>query len=92
MVGILQHLADDSKAGAQVLAATHSPYVLDFVPAEAVRVFGRRDNGHTIVAPLLSLPGVQERFAAGMTLGEMWFNTGEDRLRQGLLGAPATGE
>ena len=46
---------------------------------------GRRENGETVTAPLLSLPGVKERIASGFSLGEMWFNVGEDDLRQDLL-------
>jgi hypothetical protein len=33
-----------------------------------------------VVRPLLSLPGVKDRLASGFSVGEMWFNVGEDRL------------
>lgn len=69
----------------QIILATHSPYFLDFVPPEDVLVFGRRANGETVTAPILSLPGVQERIESGFSLGEMWFNVGEDRLLAELL-------
>jgi predicted ATPase len=78
----LKRLADPArgKDAVQIVAATHSPYFLDFVPPEAVLVFGRRESGETVVRPLLSLPGVKERLDSGFSLGEMWFNVGEDRL------------
>lgn len=65
---------------AQIVTATHSPYFLDFVPPEDVLVFGRKDSGETVARPLLSLAGVRERLDSGFSLGEMWFNVGEDRL------------
>jgi predicted ATPase len=78
----LKRLTDPArgKDAVQIVTATHSPYFLDFVPPEDVLVFGRKDNGETVVRPLISLPGVKERLASGFSLGEMWFNVGEDRL------------
>lgn len=78
----LKRLTDPSrgKAAAQIVTATHSPYLLDFVQPEDVLVFGRKESGETVIRPLLSLSGVKERLASGFSLGEMWFNVGEDRL------------
>jgi predicted ATPase len=78
----LRRLTDPSrgKDAVQIVTATHSPYFLDFVPPEDVLVFGRKESGETIVRPLIALPGVKERLASGFSLGEMWFNVGEDRL------------
>jgi predicted ATPase len=78
----LKRLSDPGRGASavQIITATHSPYLLDFVPPEAVLVFGRRPNGETVVAPLLSLAGVRQRLDSGFSLGEMWFNVGEDRL------------
>lgn len=78
----LKRLADPvrGKDAVQIVTATHSPYFLDFVPPEDVLVFGRKDSGETVIRPLLSLPGVKERLTSGFSLGEMWFNVGEDRL------------
>ena len=87
VAGYLKRLTDPSRGGtaAQIVVATHSPYFLDFVPPESVIVFGRRENGDTVTAPILDLPGVKERIASGFSLGEMWFNVGEDELLQDLL-------
>lgn len=83
----LKRLTDPARGAkaVQIIVATHSPYFLDFVPPEDVLVFGRKQNGETVVAPILSLPGVQQRIESGFSLGEMWFNVGEDRLLQDLL-------
>lgn len=68
------------------MLTTHSPYLLDFVPPESVIVFGRKaNNGETVAASLLDLPGVRERLDGGYSLGEMWFNVGEDTLLEGRL-------
>ena len=87
VAGYLKRLTDPSRGAnaAQIVVATHSPYFLDFVPPESVIVFGRRENGDTVTAPILDLPGVKERIASGFSLGEMWFNVGEDELLQDLL-------
>ncbi len=87
VAGYLKRLTDPSRGAstAQIVVATHSPYFLDFVPPDSVIVFGRCENGETVTAPLLTLPGVQERIASGFSLGEMWFNVGEDELLGDLL-------
>jgi predicted ATPase len=87
VAGYLKRLTDPSRGAnvAQIVVATHSPYFLDFVPPESVVVFGRRENGDTVTAPLLDLPGVKERIESGFSLGEMWFNVGEDELLADLL-------
>ena len=82
----------------QVVLATHSPYLLDHVRPESVRVFGRDETGATTVRPALELPLVKERLESGFSLGEMWFNVGEDRLlseedeRGQSVGASPAGE
>lgn len=67
----------------QVIMTTHSPYVLDFVPKESVRVFSRDEKGDVTVKPLHELRDVQDMLAEGMTLGEIWYNTDEDELVRG---------
>lgn len=87
---IVQHLrhltaADRPGGPVQVVAATHSPYFLDFVEAQEVVALGRKASGDTIAVQLSELPGVSERLADGMTLGELWYNVGEDLLFGDLL-------
>lgn len=87
---LLRRLTDPTRTpqrpSVQVVLTTHSPYLLDFVPPESVVVFGRKkSNGETVAVPLMDLPGVKERLEGGYSLGEMWFNVGEDELLAGLL-------
>lgn len=67
----------------QVVLTTHSPFLLDFVPKEAVRVFARdADSGEVTVHPMIDLPGVKKMLDIGNTLGEIWLNVDEDELVQ----------
>jgi predicted ATPase len=78
---VARHLTSlAGRAGRQVVITTHSPYLLDFVPPESVLVMGRRANGDTFAAPLLSIPSARARLDGGFSLGELWFNVGEDAL------------
>ena len=88
VAGYLRRITAEDRGArqGQVILATHSPYFLDYVDAEHVIVFGRRENGETVVRPLLEVEGVRERIDGGLSVGEMWFNVGEDALLRGALG------
>jgi hypothetical protein len=62
-----------------VVATTHSPFVLDEVPAESVRVVRLDGQGHTQVQPLTASPKWEE-WKGSMTAGEFWVYAGEDWL------------
>lgn len=64
----------------QVIITTHSPYVLDFVPRDAVRVFSRGPDGNVSVEAFHSFEGISDMLSKGMTLGEAWYNADEDDL------------
>ena len=88
----LRSLTGEERAArrCQVVVATHSPYLLDFVDRSEVVVFGRRDDGASVAVPLQQLRGVNERLEAGYTLGELWYTAGENELlRDVLAGSPA---
>jgi predicted ATPase len=79
----LQLLAEHIKVlgrRTQIVVATHSPYLLDYFPPSAVRVFGRTREGRVVVRELESIPLVSEWLADGHSLGELWFNVGEDKI------------
>jgi len=82
VVSVLKRLTDPNRVARpiQVMLTTHSPYLLDFVPPESVAIFGRNESGDCTAKRLVEIPGVMDRLAAGFSLGEMWFNTGEDQL------------
>jgi predicted ATPase len=60
----------------QILAATHSPYMLDCMAANEVRMTVLRDDGATVCAPLANHPEF-EKWKDEMTPGEMWSLFGE---------------
>lgn len=64
-----------------VVATTHSPFVLDEVDADCVRVVRLDERGHTSVAPLTDAPAWQE-WKGAMTAGEFWIYAGEDWLER----------
>ena len=64
----------------QIVAATHSPYMLDCMAANEVRItFLRDDDGASVCAPLASHPQF-EKWKNEMTPGEMWSLFGEKWL------------
>jgi predicted ATPase len=63
----------------QMVATTHSPYMLDCMETNEVRMTLLRDDGATVCAPLASHPQF-ERWKDEMTPGEMWSLFGEKWL------------
>lgn len=67
----------------QIIGSTHSPYLLDFMGINEVRVtFLCDDDGATVCAPLSSHPKF-EKWKNEMTPGEMWSLFGEKWLAEG---------
>lgn len=60
----------------QIIATTHSPYLLDCMEANEVRMTFLGDDGATTCAPLSSHPQF-EKWKDEMTPGEMWSLFGE---------------
>ena len=65
-----------SNADFQIVASTHSPYMLDFMETNEVRMTLLRDDGWTVCAPLAIHPDFA-RWKDEMTPGEMWSLFGE---------------
>jgi predicted ATPase len=79
---LIKELQEISRRGVpQIILSTHSPYILDELPAESVRVV-RSDGGGTRVRALVEHPEWQE-WKSSMTSGEFWTYVGEDWLEQG---------
>jgi len=55
----------------QIVATTHSPYILDRVPPEAVQVFALREDGTTAVKCLAQHPEAKA-FRGALSAGELW--------------------
>lgn len=80
---LIQQLQKISTSGGpQIVLSTHSPYVLDELPAESVRVVRSDRSGGTHVRALVLHPEWQE-WESSMTSGEFWTYVGEDWLEQG---------
>jgi predicted ATPase len=79
---LIQQLKEVSshERGPQIIVSTHSPYILDELPAESVRVV-RAHEGRTRVRGLVDHPEWQE-WKSSMTAGEFWTYVGEDWLEK----------
>ena len=64
----------------QIIATSHSPYILDKLEPNEVRVTGLGDDGSVVVARLDEHPSF-EKWKASMTPGEFWSHTGEEWLK-----------
>jgi len=72
----------------QIIATSHSPYILDRLDASEVLVTELADDGSVVVAPLTAHPTYQ-KWSESMTPGEFWSHTGEGWVKQ-LKREPAT--
>lgn len=91
---LLPELAEECRAAAarsQLLATTHSPFFLNGLRAEEVRVLYRDEQGYTQTVRASDIQGVPEFVQAGASLGHLWlegrFGVGDPLVR---AGAPAT--
>lgn len=61
----------------QIIATSHSPYLLDFLKAEEVLLTYLGEDGYATVMPLVDHPDY-ERWKDLMAPGEFWSSVGED--------------
>ena len=87
---LLYGLAEECKAAAeqgQLLVTTHSPFFLDALKADEVRVLYRNDEGYTEVFTASDLIGVKDFLSEGALLGNLWmeghFGVGDPLSNQG---------
>ena len=87
---LLPELAEDCRATCertQLLVTTHSPFFLDTLRPEEVRVLWRDDAGLTQAQCAADLPGVQAFMDEGALLGHLWmegqFGVGDPLVAQG---------
>lgn len=79
LVGGIAGLLEEVSQTSQVIATTHSPITLNYVPAECTRLVTRGKGGAVQVTPLTETRGF-ERLREHFEPGELWYNVGEDRL------------
>ena len=92
---LLPELAEECRSAVnstQLLVTTHSPFFLNGLRAEEVRVLWRDDQGYTQVQRASDLPGVAQFIAQGALLGHLWMEgqlgIGDPLVNQGAPTRP----
>lgn len=95
---LLPELAGECRAAGertQLLATTHSPFFLNVLDPEEVRILWRDERGYTQARRLADIRGVADFFANGASLGHLWmeghFGMGDPLTNQGAPSRPPTG-
>jgi predicted ATPase len=76
LVELLHKLLDEIP-DLQIIATSHSPYILSGLEWDEVRVTGLREDGSAVIQPLTKHPNY-EKWKESMTPGEFWSHAGED--------------
>ncbi|WP_308387596.1 AAA family ATPase [Acidithiobacillus sp. AMEEHan] len=72
---LLPELAEECQQAAdrtQLIVTTHSPFFINPLRPEEVRVLYRAADGYTRVRRVADMPGIQHFIRQGATLGELW--------------------
>jgi len=72
---LLHELAEECRAAAersQVLVTTHSPFFINGLLPEEVRVLYRTSDGYTRIQTASEIRGIPEFIAHGASLGDLW--------------------
>lgn len=87
---LLYGLGEECRAAterAQLLVTTHSPFFLNAMRADEVRVLYRDEHGYTQSICAADIPGVPEFINAGASMGHLWlegrFGVGDPLTRSG---------
>ena len=95
---LLQELADECRAAiaqTQLLVTTHSPFFLNGLRPEEVRVLWRDEQGYTQAQRASDLQGVQAFVNEGALLGQLWMEgqlgVGDPLVNQGAPTRPLPG-
>ncbi len=94
---LLPELGEECRAASartQLLITTHSPFFLDALKPQEVRVLWRDEDGYTRAESLSKIKGVREFVKEGATLGDLWmeghFRVGDPLVNEGA-GADRSG-
>ncbi len=92
---LLAELAEECRAASertQLLVTTHSPFFLNALRPQEVRVLWRDDRGYTQSQHVADLPKVRNFLECGGLLGNLWmegyFSVGDPLVNQGAPTAP----
>jgi predicted ATPase len=95
---LLPELAEECRAAVdqtQLLVTTHSPFFLNGLRPEEVRVLWRDEQGYTQTQRASDLPGVPEFMDHGALLGQLWMEgqlgVGDPLVNQGAPTRPRAG-
>jgi predicted ATPase len=95
---LLSELAEECRAASehgQLLVTSHSPFFINALRPEEVRVLYRNDEGFTEARVASDIPGISEFMQHGALLGHLWlegrFGVGDPLVNQGAPLLPATG-
>lgn len=87
---LLPDLAEACRAASeqgQLLVTTHSPFFINTLRPEEVRILYRDEQGYTRATRALDIQGIPEFVAAGASLGHLWlegrFGLGDPLVNQG---------
>jgi predicted ATPase len=87
---LLPELAEECRAAAQraqLLVTTHSPFFINALRPQEVRVLYRDDSGYTQAIRAVDIPGIAEFMEAGASLGHLWlegrFGVGDPLVNAG---------
>ncbi|MGK4001632.1 AAA family ATPase [Sorangium sp. So ce1036] len=72
---LLPELAEECRAAterSQLLVTTHSPFFLNVLKPEEIRVLYRNELGYTEAVRASDIKGIPEFVAAGATMGHLW--------------------
>ena len=92
---LLPELTEECRAACertQLLATTHSPFFLNALHPNEVRVLWRDEQGYTQTSRVADIPGIPEFVEEGAYLGHLWmegyFNLGDPLDRHGEPTSP----
>lgn len=95
---LLPELAEECRAASersQLLITSHSPFLLNVMRAEEVRVLYRDEQGFTQAVRACDIQGINEFLKAGASLGHLWmeghFGLGDPLVNQGAPRLPKQG-
>jgi energy-coupling factor transporter ATP-binding protein EcfA2 len=94
LIGVLRRILGRNP-GLQIVATSHSPFILNFLKPEEVRITSLAENGFARCVPMTSHPDF-ERWKGLMSPGEFWSTVGESWMHNSEApagqGEPATHE
>ncbi len=92
---LLPELAEECRAASertQLLVTTHSPFFMNGLRPDEVRVLWRDEQGYTQTQRAVDLPGVSEFVEQGALLGQLWMEgqlgVGDPLVNQGAPSRP----